>query len=330
MGFFKNLFTAPPTQTAHEMAEADVKLLLSAIGEQIIQYQEGTGASWLHILPAVQKLAVKLMLQSRGLHVTMDYFASVTRDVDSLGGAPVSAHLGFSSPPIEPSALAAIDANLSRLSNDFIGKGRHPLHVALALSRFVLITAANCAKDHTIVKAILADTARDLNLTATATHPRGSKEFRIVSVSTARNGKPLVHIAPAPIGDDGIPELSLELADLLAPYFDGSDNVAVRFVDQLPTTTTAVVGMCGAENGGVVIQYKLRNMIFATGDGRIGCNIVLTPIRRDGVIAGVPISQTIPDGKPIFFKEVYKDVQESRDDLSRLVMIAHNQFRNAA
>src|SRR5262245_43217419 len=63
-----------------------------------------------------------------------------------------------------------------------------------------------------------------------------SRNFLVTKVSESVAGRPTLHIEPAPLSTDGIPELSDELAELIKPYLKATDNIALRFIDDgLPT-----------------------------------------------------------------------------------------------
>jgi hypothetical protein len=157
------------------------------------------------------------------------------------------------------------------------------------------------------------------------------KQFRVTQVSESFSGRPLLHIEPAPISHDGWPDLSRELEEVIAPYLRGTDNIALRYIDGgLPTTSTAVLGSVEVREGKYAIHYAIRTMIFETKTSKPGCNIHIRPeVKTKFNIFGKETERERITAPPTFdFREVYEKAEESRDDLSRLVKIAHQHFLN--
>jgi hypothetical protein len=156
-------------------------------------------------------------------------------------------------------------------------------------------------------------------------------KFRVTHVGETFSGAPQLHIEPAPISVDGWPELSEDLESLIAPYLSGRDNVAIRYTDDgLPTTSTAVMDFILVANGSDAIQYAVRIMLFETGTKKVGSNVHVRPefnCRMDPTRA-VMQKQKIAHSRTYKFREVYDTTEQSRDDLSRLVKIAHAHFTN--
>ena len=161
--------------------------------------------------------------------------------------------------------------------------------------------------------------------------PQTKQRFRVTQVSQAFSGRPLLHIEPAPISHDGWPDLSRELEEVIEPYLKGSDNIALRFIDNgLPTTTTAVIGSVEVQEERFAIQYAIRTMIFETTTSKPGCNIHIRPeVKSILNFFGKEIGREKISESPTYdFREVYENAEASRDDLSRLVKIAHSHFMN--
>ena len=71
-------------------------------------------------------------------------------------------------------------------------------------------------------------------------------------------------------------------------------------------------------------------MIFETTTKKPGCNIHIRPEAKSTFnFFGKEISrEQIGASQTYDFREVYENADASRDDLSRLVKIAHNHFTN--
>ena len=130
---------------------------------------------------------------------------------------------------------------------------------------------------------------------------------------------------------DGWPDLSSDLEEVIAPYLKGTDNIAIRYFDDgLPTTSTAVMGSVAVQDGNFAIHYAVRTMVFETKTGKPGCNIHIRPEMKSTFDrSGNEIKRERIDSATVYdFREVYENAGESRDDLTRLVQIAHRKFRN--
>lgn len=162
--------------------------------------------------------------------------------------------------------------------------------------------------------------------------PKATPKFRVTKVDESFSGRPLLHIEPAPISHDGWPDLSKELEDVIAPYFEKStDNIAIRYIDDgLPTTSTAVMGSVEIRDGRLAIRYAIRTMIFETKTKKPGCNIHIRPETKVtfNIFEKETGRERIKAPPTYDFREVYQDAEESRDDLGRLVKIAHQHYLN--
>ena len=151
--------------------------------------------------------------------------------------------------------------------------------------------------------------------------------FSVVRVGQSVTGRPMLHIEPAPLNSDGIPEVGDELAAVITPYMKNTDNISLRFMDcGLPTTTTAVIGVYEVGTEEFSVSYELRIMLFETATRKIGSNLSLRPVQRHGLMVAVPVSQTITGARTYEFREVYESKQQAEDDLDRLAQIAHRHF----
>lgn len=158
------------------------------------------------------------------------------------------------------------------------------------------------------------------------------KQFQVGKVASGLRGQPMLEIYPAPINRDGIPDLSEALATAIGPYIQGRDNISLRYIDDgLPTTTTAVISSITVEGDDVDTVYSLRSMVFETRNKKIGCNIHIQPKETHVKINGakVGVFQEIRGARTYDFHEVYENAEDSRDDVSRLVLTAHKHFRGS-
>ena len=140
----------------------------------------------------------------------------------------------------------------------------------------------------------------------------------------------MVEVDPPPLDASGTLHVSDELASLLAPYLNGRDNIAVRFIGQgLPTTATAVISEMYvkiAEPIPSLRWYAMRAMIFGTPTGKTGVNVYFKPIRME--IVDLEVGQAIQSGPVYNFREVYDDIEQSSEDMERLLHLADDAFTN--
>lgn len=156
--------------------------------------------------------------------------------------------------------------------------------------------------------------------------------MEIIRVSETLHGRPLVEIDQVPLDDSGTLYVSEELAELLLPHMNDADNIAVKFTsgNGLPTTVTAVVSEIHVKIGNppdMLRCYSVRAMIFTTPTGKHGVNVFFKPVRTEFI--KLPIGQAI-DNAPVFnFKEVYNHIEDTSDDMPRLVKIADDAYQKS-
>lgn len=153
-------------------------------------------------------------------------------------------------------------------------------------------------------------------------------EHSIVRVSENLHGRPMVHVEPAPLRGDGVPECSESLAQVISPYIGNADNVSVRYLDSgLPTTMLAVVSTYNVGDDEFFITYEVRIALFETENRQVGSNLHLRPIRRGMFVTpDLPIFQVISGARSYEFREAYKSVDDAQNDLERLATLAHTHF----
>jgi hypothetical protein len=156
--------------------------------------------------------------------------------------------------------------------------------------------------------------------------------MRIIRISETLAGTPMVEVDPAPLDSANTPYVSYELAALLKPHLIDRDNIAVRFMGEgLPTTATAVVTEMYVKVAGAVESirwYSARVMIFETPTGNTGMNAYFQPVRME--IPKVSTAQLINNAPVYNFREVYTDMEDSSNDMERLLLLADSNYTRAA
>lgn len=156
-----------------------------------------------------------------------------------------------------------------------------------------------------------------------------ARQFKVNRVTSNLLGKPMLEIEPAPISGDGLPDLSDDLAKAIMPHLRGRDNISIRYIDHgLPTTATAVLASMDVEGDEIAISYSIRIMLFETKNKKVGSNVHIRPAQRHVKINKVRVGvyQEIKTTRTYDFHEIYDDGEQSRDDLERLVKLAHDHF----
>jgi hypothetical protein len=163
MGFLNNLFGGPKKREARDTSDAELNAIFVPLRDRVCDFKDATKISWTHILSAAQKISVRLFVQARGVESARRLYAAMIHDLDSSGGAPVSAHVDYSKPPIPPEKLAELNGMLWEVANQMIAKGYPVEHIAQAFSYLVIKTAEHTAQgDTALLKSVMAETARDL------------------------------------------------------------------------------------------------------------------------------------------------------------------------
>lgn len=156
--------------------------------------------------------------------------------------------------------------------------------------------------------------------------------MQIVRVTETLSGRPMIELDTVPIDAEGTLCVSDKLANMLRPYMDNTDNIAVRFManNGLPTTVTAVVSEVYVKVGNppdMLRWYAVQAMVFNTRTGKYGVNAYFKPIRTEFI--KLPIGQIIENGPVFNFKEVYSHIEDTSDDMPRLAKIADNAYQKS-
>jgi hypothetical protein len=159
----KGLLARTKKREARDTTDAELNALIGPLRDRVCDFKDATVVSWVHIVPAVQKISVRLLVQARGLQSVRRLYEAMINDFNSRGRIPVSAYLGYSKPPLPPEWLAQFNGMLWEVANQLIAVGHPPEHVAQAFGAFAVMTADQFAKgEDWLVKAVLAETAREL------------------------------------------------------------------------------------------------------------------------------------------------------------------------
>ena len=151
-----------PKPDVRETTDTELNAILVPMGNRVCDFKDATSISWVHIIPAVQNVSVRLLVQARGLEEARRLYILV-RQLDAQGGSPVAAHLGHDRSDAPPEKMAELSAMLWQMANHYIGKGCPIEHVAQAFGAFVVKTSEAVTHGDTwLLKIVFADTIKRL------------------------------------------------------------------------------------------------------------------------------------------------------------------------
>lgn len=160
MGFLQRLFAQPKPKSLNET----INEAFTPLAHAVAAFKDKTGVSWLNIIPAVEHVAVRLLIQCMGIDAVKRKYANIIQATDEDGGAPVMAHLEFSKPDIRPELEASLNSMLWSVVRGLTERGVRVEVVALAFGAFAKSAAEDVVGgDQMLVKALMAETMRNFN-----------------------------------------------------------------------------------------------------------------------------------------------------------------------
>jgi hypothetical protein len=148
MGLFGGLFSAhaAPQRQPRRTTDQEINAVLVPLRDRLCDFNDNTGMGWVLILPAVQRIAIRLFIQVRGREATQRLLESqILGMAEERGIGPQTACQNVLDPGGHPDQLAQLpnlEALLWRVATERIAKGSTVEHVAQAFSTFVLLVAA--------------------------------------------------------------------------------------------------------------------------------------------------------------------------------------------
>jgi hypothetical protein len=155
--------TPRAVQEARDTTDAELNAILAPLLKPLADFKEQTLVSYTHIVPAIQKISVRLLVQARGLGSVRKLYNVMVQDLDSRGGVPVRSVLEISKPPVAPERLAELNDMLWSFATGMLVKGHPVEHVAQACGALAMTLGERAGQgDNWLFKAALAETLRDL------------------------------------------------------------------------------------------------------------------------------------------------------------------------
>jgi hypothetical protein len=199
MGFFQDLFGIGKKRDVRQTTDDELNAILVPLRDAVADFKDRTQISHTHILPAINAIGVKLLVQSRGLESAQRLYRAMINDLDSRGGMAVGSHIGISKPPVAPEMIAELNAMLWKIANDRIAAGKPTEHVAQAYYSLATMVAERAGNgDPWLVKYLMAEAARELKIDFTELDA-AKIEQRVTAEQEAdaftREASPTYHVA---------------------------------------------------------------------------------------------------------------------------------------
>ncbi len=155
--------TPRPVREVRDTTDAELNAILAPLLNPLADFKERTLVSYTHIVPAIQKISVRLLVQARGLGSVRNLYNVMVQDLNSRGDVPVRSVLEISKPSVAPERLAELNAMLWNFANEMIARGNPVEHVAQAYGALAITLAERAGQgEDWLFKAALAETLRDL------------------------------------------------------------------------------------------------------------------------------------------------------------------------
>jgi RNA polymerase-interacting CarD/CdnL/TRCF family regulator len=152
-----------PVREARDTTNEELNAIIAPLLNPLADFKGETGVSYTHIVPAILRISVKLLVQARGLGPVRKLYNTMAQDLDSRGGVPVRSIFEMAKPPTAPELLADLNVMLWNFANEMLGHGHPVEHVAQAYGALAVTFAERAGQsDDWLFKATLAETLRDL------------------------------------------------------------------------------------------------------------------------------------------------------------------------
>jgi hypothetical protein len=146
-----------------DTTDSDLNVVFEPFRNAVLDFKDETKISWTVIAPAIQTLAARLFVKSRGLESARHLYSFIVGDIEKSESLLESAILEVQIPPSPPDHLVQVNAMLWSCANNAVAKG-HPIeHVAQAFSTFSIMIAEK-AIDPSYAKLMMKATYRELLL----------------------------------------------------------------------------------------------------------------------------------------------------------------------
>jgi RNA polymerase-interacting CarD/CdnL/TRCF family regulator len=152
-----------PVREVRDTTDEELNAIIAPLLNPLADFKAEAGVSYTHIVPAIHRISVSLLVQARGLGPVRKLVNAMVQDLDSRGGMPVRSIMEISKPPVAPELLAQLNAMLWNFVNEMLAYGHPVENVAQAYGALAMTLAERAGQgDNWLFKAALAETLRDL------------------------------------------------------------------------------------------------------------------------------------------------------------------------
>ena len=148
MGLLRSLLTrrsAPPREP-RDTADDALTAIVVPLRNRVCDFKDITNMSWALILPAIQRISIRLSIQAHGRESTQKLLESIIRKMEKEHGIVPNVARNISLFPEVSSQqlpqLAKLNALLWQVADEMIASGRPIEYVAQAFTRFVVVVAS--------------------------------------------------------------------------------------------------------------------------------------------------------------------------------------------
>ena len=144
-----------------DTTDSDLNIVFEPFRDAVLNFKDDTKIGWTVIAPAIQTLAARLLVKSRGLESARLLYSVMVGDIEKSESLLESVVLEIQVPPSPPNHLIQVNAMLWSYANNAVAKG-HPIeHVAQAFSTFSIMIAEK-AINPSYAKLMMKATYREL------------------------------------------------------------------------------------------------------------------------------------------------------------------------
>jgi hypothetical protein len=144
-------------------AEEELIPIFEVLRSRTSDFKQSTGISWHHIIPAILKFSISLLVQVHGVEAVQRVFEAMARDIDAAGGIPVAAHLEYDKPPLSQQSFVKMVDMLGEIAQQMGAQGHQLEQIAHAFTNFAILVAGRVTDgDPWLAKSIIAQAIRDL------------------------------------------------------------------------------------------------------------------------------------------------------------------------
>jgi hypothetical protein len=148
MGLLRSLFSrrSAPRHELPDTTDDALNALFVLLRNRVCDFKDVTKMDWTLILPAIQRISIRLFIQARGHESTQKLLAATVRKMEEEHGFRSKVGRNISLFPEMASEqlpqLAKLNALLWQIADETVATGRPLEHVAQGFSKFVALVAS--------------------------------------------------------------------------------------------------------------------------------------------------------------------------------------------